>query len=71
MSGHMHAGMARRAFDYWVSENIIYNNTEQGAVNWWMNSPVHRSALLGDTKYACVACSGNSCSMIFTSFIPK
>lgn len=68
MSGTMHAGMRRRNLDWHTNENIIFQNTESGAVNWWMNSPVHRSALLGAAKHACVKCSGHSCSMIFTDY---
>ncbi len=73
VTGTMHAGLARRQpnIPYWVNENMIHQNTEQQAVNWWMNSPVHRSAILGNYKYACVKCSGNSCAMLFTSYTPK
>lgn len=67
----MHAGFHARNLPYWATENIISMRTEQEAVTWWLNSPVHRSALLGNYKYACTACSGGSCGMIFTNFDPK
>ncbi|MEK7605315.1 MAG: hypothetical protein AAB478_02195 [Patescibacteria group bacterium] len=67
----MHAGFYARNLPYWATENVISTRTEQQALNWWMHSPVHRSALLGNWKYACVACSGKSCSMIFTNFDMK
>lgn len=67
----MHAGFYARNLPYWATENLISMQTEQQAVNWWLHSPVHRAALLGNWKYACVACSGTSCSMIFTNFDPK
>lgn len=73
VNGNMHAGLARRqpSIPYWVTENMISQQTEQQAVNWWMNSPVHRSAILGNYSHGCVSCSGNNCAMLFTSFIPK
>ncbi|HVZ58826.1 MAG TPA: CAP domain-containing protein [Patescibacteria group bacterium] len=67
----MHAGFYARNLPYRATENLISMQTEEQAVDWWMHSPVHRAALLGNWKYACVACSGNSCSMIFTNFEPK
>jgi uncharacterized protein YkwD len=73
VNGNMHAGFARRQPDikYWMTENMIHQNTEQQAVSWWMNSPIHRSAILGNYTHSCVSCQGNSCSMIFTSFVAK
>lgn len=72
-TSYMHAGFRERAnsLNYWATENMIYQNTEQQALNWWLNSPIHRSAILGDYKYSCTACSGKSCCQIFTSFAPK
>jgi uncharacterized protein YkwD len=73
VNGNMHAGLARRqpTIPYWITENMIHQNTEQQAVTWWMNSPIHRSAILGSHTNACVSCQGNSCAMLFTSFVSK
>jgi hypothetical protein len=46
---------------------MISMRTESEALTWWLNSPVHRAALLGSTKFACIACQGKSCSMIFSN----
>ena len=72
-SSYMHAGFRERAksLNYWATENMIYQNSENGALNWWLNSPIHKSAIVGDYKYSCTACSGKSCCQIFTSFVPK
>jgi len=67
----MHSGLRRRNLDYWVWENLIYQNTEEQALNWWINSPIHNKGLLSDMHYSCARCSGKSCVMLFTSFIPK
>ena len=67
----MHAGFYARNLPYFATENVISMRTDQEAFAWWMNSAVHRSAILGDYQYACVACYGNSCAMIFTNFTPK
>lgn len=67
----MHAGFYARNLPYRATENIISTHTEQEALNWWLNSPVHRAALLGNYTHACTACAGRSCSMIFTNFDPK
>jgi uncharacterized protein YkwD len=73
VTGNMHAGFARRqpSISYWMTENMIHQNTEQQAVSWWMNSPIHRSAILGNYTHSCVSCQGNSCAMLFTSFVAK
>lgn len=67
----MHSGLYNRNLPYWITENAIYMHSEQQAVNWWLNSPVHRSAIYGNAKYSCAACVGNSCSELFTSYQPK
>lgn len=67
----MHAGFYNRHLPYWATENIISQKTEADAVNWWLHSPIHRSAIEGNYTNASVACQGNNCSMIFTSFAPK
>ncbi|HRN95821.1 MAG TPA: CAP domain-containing protein [Candidatus Levybacteria bacterium] len=69
VTGNMHAGIARRQpnLPYRVNENMIHQNTEQQAVTWWMNSSIHRSAILGSYTHACVGCQGNSCAMLFAN----
>jgi len=67
----MHAGFYGRNLPYWATENLIHQNTEAEAVNWWMNSPVHRAAILGNYKFSCGACLGKSCCQLFTSYLPK
>ncbi len=67
----MHAGFYARNLPYWATENIISMTTEQSALNWWLNSPIHRQAIEGNYKYSCVACYSNNCSEIFTNFEPK
>jgi uncharacterized protein YkwD len=73
VNGNMHAGLARRQANipYRINENMIHQNTEQQAITWWMNSPIHRSAILGNYTHTCVSCEGNSCAMLFTSFVSK
>ena len=69
--GYMHAGFYARNLPYWATENMIHQNTEAEAFNWWMNSGIHRAAIEGNYTHACGACQGKSCAMIFTSFVPK
>jgi uncharacterized protein YkwD len=66
-SGSLHRGFYARQMPYRAAENVIYMRSEQAAVNWWMNSGVHRSQLLGNYKYSCVACQGQSCTQIFAN----
>lgn len=67
----MHAGFYAKNLPYFATENMIYMRTEQEALNWWLNSPVHRSAVEGNYKYACGVCNGQVCNMVFTSYEPK
>lgn len=67
----MHKGLQNRNLDYWIWENIIYQNTEEQALNWWLNSPIHKRGIESDMQYSCTKCSGNSCAQLFTSFVPK
>lgn len=67
----MHKGFKELELSYWATENIIYEFTEQKALNWWKNSPIHNSALLGNYQYSCVRCQGNTCAEIFTNFQEK
>ena len=67
----MHGGFYARNLPYWASEIVIYIHTEQEAMNWWMNSSVHRAQILGDYTYACGTCAERACNIIFTNFAPK
>jgi hypothetical protein len=71
VTGALHAGFRAKVLPYWATENMIYQNTEAQAFNWWMNSPIHRSSIEGNYSHACVACEGNICVQIFTSYTPK
>ena len=68
----LHAGFRARSFPFWITENLIHQPSEEAALNWWLNSPIHRRAI-ESTKYqfSCGACSGNNCVQLFTSFDPK
>jgi uncharacterized protein YkwD len=70
-SSYMHAGFHARDLPFWATENMISQQTETDALNWWLNSSVHRAAIFGDYKYACTACAGKSCNMIFSNLTPK
>lgn len=71
VSGPMHKGFWNMDLPYWATENIIFMRNEQEALNWWLNSPIHRSQIQGEYTYSCIACQGQACSQVFTSFIPK
>lgn len=70
-NSYIHAGFKTKNIPFWASENMISQQTEQEALNWWLNSPVHRSAILGNDMYACTVCSGKTCAMIFSNLEPK
>lgn len=67
----LHQGFYAKNLPYWATENMIYQHTEEAALRWWLNSPVHRSAIQGDYKYACGVCNGEVCDMIFTNYQEK
>lgn len=71
VQGPMHKGFYSKNLPYFATENIIYMRNEESALNWWLNSPIHKNAVLGKYTYSCIACSGQSCSEIFTNFEPK
>lgn len=71
VKGGLHSGLYNRNLPYWVTENAKYGSNEAGTVEWWLNSPIHRSAIEGDSAYSCGACNGSQCSQLFTSFTPK
>lgn len=64
-----HAGFYALHLPYWSTENIIYHDTEQDAVDWWIGDEGHRKIIEGDYKYSCVSCYGYACSQVFTSYI--
>ena len=69
--GTIHAGFYARNLPYFAIENAKYGGNEQEVVNWWLHSPIHKSTIVGNMKYSCVACTDSSCSEIFSSFDPK
>jgi len=72
VNGNMHAGFYARNLPYYATENIIYNRSEAGAFNWWLNSSIHRSAIQNsEHTHTGIGCSGRTCSQIFTHFQPK
>lgn len=70
-NGRFHSGLYEKNLPYWITENMKYGSDEGGTVNWWLNSPIHRAAVLGNAKYSCGVCVGNACIQLFTSFEPK
>lgn len=71
VTGALHSGFYAKNLPYWATENLIYENSEPAAFNWWMNSPIHRKAIEGDYTYSCAICEGNICEQVFTSYAPK
>lgn len=71
INNNMHAGFYGRNLPYQAAENIIYFRTEEGALNWWLNEPLHKKSIVSDYKYSCISCAGEACSQVFTSFVPR
>lgn len=69
--GYLHSGLYNRNLPYWITENAKWGSNEAGTVQWWLHSPIHRSAIEGDYMYSCGACQGSMCSQLFTSYTPK
>jgi uncharacterized protein YkwD len=67
----LHEGFYAMDLSFWATENMIWQHTEAEALSWWLHSPVHRSAIEGDYKYACGVCNGQVCNMVFTNYEPK
>lgn len=67
----LHSGFYAKNLPYWATENMIWQNDEIQALEWWLNSPVHKAAIEGSYKYACGVCNGQVCNMVFTSYEPK
>lgn len=70
-SGSLHSGLYNRSLPYWITENAIFARSEEFAISWWMNSPVHHSQIMGNFIHSCIKCDGNACSQVFTSYTPK
>lgn len=70
-SSSIHAGFRARNLPFRASENMISQGSEEAALNWWMNSSIHRAGILGSSKYACLVCQNKTCAMIMSSLEPK
>lgn len=70
-SGTLHKGFKALNLPYWATENIAAYSTIEENLHFWLSDYIHKKAIEGDSKYSCVACSGASCSQIFTSFVSK
>lgn len=71
VSKNMHQGIRKRNFPYFITENLIYAQSEEKALKWWLNSPIHKRTILGDSKFSCGDCIGQTCVQLFTSYLPK
>lgn len=72
VTGRLHSGFYSRNLPYFATENVIYAKSEQQALNWWLNSTIHRNTIIGNYKYSCSACQNQMCSQIFSSLMtPK
>lgn len=69
--GALHSGLYNMNLPYWITENAKIGGDENETVRWWLNSSIHRRAIQGDYTNACVGCTGNSCTTLFTSYTPK
>lgn len=67
----LHKGFYDMNLPFWATENMAYYPTEQQDMDFWLRSPVHRSAIEGNYKYSCGVCYGNVCAQIFTNYLPK
>lgn len=70
-NGRFHSGLHAKNLPYWITENMKYGSDDNGTVHWWMSSPIHHAAIMGNSKYSCGKCVGNACIQLFTSFEPK
>lgn len=70
-SKYIHQGFKERNLPFWITENMISKESEQVAMNWWLNSSLHRAGIESSKKYACGVCVGKSCAMLFTSWDKK
>jgi len=70
-NGALHSGLYNRNLPYWIFENAKVGSDEQGTLNWWVHSPIHRQSIVNNYKYSCVKCNGSICSQLFTSYEAK
>lgn len=70
-SGTLHKGFKELNLPYWATENIAAYSTMQENFNFLSTDYIHKKAIESDAKYSCTACTGTSCSQIFSSFTPK
>ncbi len=74
VTGDIHGGFRERTKNtpYWITENMKYGGSLDEVLGWWLSSDLHRTAIESDQHtHACTECYGNTCIMLFTSFIPK
>ncbi len=69
--GTLHKGFKALNLPYWATENLAAYQTMKENFNFLVTDYIHRVAIESDHKYSCTACSGTSCSQIFSSFQPK
>ena len=70
-SGNLHKGFRELNLPYWATENIAAYATMKENFQFLSTDYIHKKAIESDAKYSCTACSGTSCSQVFSSFIPK
>lgn len=70
-SGTLHKGFKELNLPYWATENIAAYSTMKENFNFLVTDYIHKKAIESDAKYSCTACTGTSCSQIFSSFVPK
>ena len=70
-SGTLHKGFKELNLNYWATENIAAYQTMSENFNFLITDYIHKKAIESDAKYSCTACTGTSCSQIFSSFVPK
>lgn len=66
----VHDGFVQKYSNYSfvIAENITGAYSEQDALDRWLSSKPHRNTLEKSYKYSCVACKGQLCVQIFSSF---
>lgn len=68
---YTHDQFQNREHMYGVAENIAHAPTAESALRTWLKSPPHRKALEGDWTHSCLACKGEYCAQLFSSFDNK
>lgn len=70
-NGTLHKGFKELNLPYWATENIAAYSTMNENFNFLVTDYIHKKAIESDAKYSCTACTGTSCSQIFSSFVSK